>query len=372
MKRSTEENILHLKKWNSRLIKLNWSLFGILVFFEALIALFYCMGYTRDAEIRKFDYIIYFFLVPASIVLVTILVMQLINTKLISRFSLMAQGRFSVLTLILIISEAVAFHHGINVVYALYVLPLVVSIIYVDRLTLQMAYGLSIITYMIVFGFYIRYFVPTVQYSHSYMDVFGTVGIITAVYTLCEMVLTRFRELINLAVDQSVQRMELSKEVSLDSLTQLYNHATFYDKLDEFILNSRNLNRPFSLIIVDIDNFKSINDRYGHDVGNVVLLGLVSTIKQVIGEKDLAFRYGGEEFTVLTSDANAAFETAEKIRTGFSARVFPAFEHAVTLSAGLCTYDRSYGGRREFFSAADKALYKAKQSGKNCTCVAET
>ncbi|MDL2217938.1 GGDEF domain-containing protein, partial [Christensenellaceae bacterium OttesenSCG-928-M15] len=197
------------------------------------------------------------------------------------------------------------------------------------------------------------------------------IGLMSAMFLLCRLLFERSRELIDTAVSNTLLHMQLSHRLSLDSLTKLYNHATFYEKLDEHIKAHKTQNQPFALLVLDIDNFKAINDTYGHDVGDIVILRLVEIIKAHTTALELAFRYGGEEFTILTTDVIRAPRLAEDIRLALEDSRYKEFDRRVTVSIGLCQYNDNFGGRREYFAAADKALYNAKRTGKNRVCVHE-
>lgn len=368
--KAIERNLLHREKWNHRISGLLWILFAILVFFEALIAVLYGMGVTLEAGFTTQYYIVHYFLKPCITILVTVFVAQMISNRLLKRISPGLQSGFLLFTLTLMISQVSAFHYGISVIYALYVVPIVLSVIYVDRKTLFLTYALCVAAYLLTFFGYIKTYISPELYHHNYMAVLGNLAIMTAVYAISGMLLARVRELINAAVEQSVGRLALSHEIQLDSLTQLYNHATFYERLDESILRYRNNGVGFSIIVMDIDNFKSVNDTYGHDVGDVVILALVDVIRRHLDPRDLAFRYGGEEFAVITLRTVDVAEYADKMRRAFARTVYSEFSRKVTVSMGVCTYETAYYGRREFFSAADKALYRAKKTGKNRVCIA--
>lgn len=179
-----------------------------------------------------------------------------------------------------------------------------------------------------------------------------------------------------LALDRQLALVEGEREANrasmLDSLTRLLNHAAFYDQLDRHILRQTRGGGGFCLLVFDIDNFKRVNDQYGHDTGDQVLLALVDAMNGAVGEGDLAFRYGGEEFTVLTGRGlEESYALSETIRAGFAeraARLDPPI--TITVSAGLCRYDPDYSyGRREFFASADEALYEAKRTGKDKTVI---
>jgi len=369
--RDAERDILHLSKWNRRVMRLLWIFFVVLVSLEAAITITYRMGVTLDYEVGFAYYFLWFFVRPCLIVFVTVLTTQLIFSFSKGRVTQSFMARFLLCALIVTMSEIVAFHYGLSVIFVIYVVPIIVSIIYVDTKTVFLTFILSMAAYTFTYFAYVRNFVPDSEYRHTYMDILGTYGIIAITYMLARIVLERVRELINAAVASTLRERELSVEVTKDSLTQLYNHATFYDKLDEFILRHKREGKSFGVQIIDIDDFKPINDTYGHDMGNTVILGLVDVINENLGVGDIAFRYGGEEFTVITSDPSRAVKQAENIRRQISERSFDGVNGNVTVSIGVCSYDDSFGGRREFFSAADKALYNAKETGKNKVKVCE-
>lgn len=164
---------------------------------------------------------------------------------------------------------------------------------------------------------------------------------------------------------------ELEQKNTLDELTGLYNRR-FYDQkiAAEFRRSRRNLT-PLSLVIIDIDHFKSVNDNYGHLVGDKCLILLAAKIKQCLGRStDVGCRYGGEEFCLILpeTDRNGAIALAEELRKSVAAEEFFIGEQAlqITISCGISTYQQEKQAAPEhLFSAADKALYQAKHQGRN-------
>jgi len=154
------------------------------------------------------------------------------------------------------------------------------------------------------------------------------------------------------------------KEMSIkDSLTGLFNQRFFYDRLAAEIERARRQDHPLSLLLFDIDQFKTYNDCHGHLAGDTVL----QTVGQVVMEStrehvDIGFRYGGDEFTVILPEADeaAAYNIAERIRSSFESRRFDT----LTLSIGLMTYRQGYS-LRTFIQFTDAMMYDAKRSGGN-------
>jgi diguanylate cyclase (GGDEF)-like protein len=157
-----------------------------------------------------------------------------------------------------------------------------------------------------------------------------------------------------------------------DGLTQLNNHRSFQDHLTREIKRVNRYREPLSLLMIDIDDFKSLNDRFGHAAGDELLRRLAQIMSNAIRESDLLARYGGEEFVVLTPDTaiDGAYQLAEKIRTAIAESSFVLDESRrptrVTVSIGVAEY---LGNRMQFFDEADRSLYSAKAAGKNCVVI---
>ena len=175
--------------------------------------------------------------------------------------------------------------------------------------------------------------------------------------------------------NEELQRAnEILAQLSItDGLTKLHNHRYFQDHLTREIKRVGRTKQPLSLILLDIDDFKLLNDAHGHAAGDEVLMSLASIMNDSARESDLIARYGGEEFVILmpNTDLAGAVHLAEKIRMAVeSTRLIIGDSMKpieITISLGVAPFD---GNRREFFSEADRALYQAKAAGKNCVIIA--
>ncbi len=167
---------------------------------------------------------------------------------------------------------------------------------------------------------------------------------------------------------------EVLEQLSItDGLTKLHNHRFFQDHLTREIKRMTRTGEPLSIILLDIDDFKRLNDRLGHATGDEVLQRIAQVLSEGIRDSDLLARYGGEEFAVVASstDLAGAAVLAEKLRAAVAETPI-LFEEAarpvaITVSAGVAQYK---GDRKKFFQSADQALYRAKAEGKNCVRVA--
>lgn len=177
---------------------------------------------------------------------------------------------------------------------------------------------------------------------------------------------------LNIALQELASaNQELERKNVLDELTGLHNRR-FYDQkiVAEFRRSRRNLT-PLSLVLIDIDHFKLVNDNHGHLAGDHCLIWLANHIKQSLKRSaDKAFRYGGEEFCLILpdTDAQGAFQIVEQLRTLINEQVcqFQGTDIALTISCGICTYQQEVDITPEqIFAGADKALYEAKHNGRN-------
>lgn len=157
----------------------------------------------------------------------------------------------------------------------------------------------------------------------------------------------------------------LFDQSTLDGLTQLYNHQTFIMMLEKELEFSRRKHSPLTLVMADIDNFKRVNDQFGHQQGDKVLNQVARILKQSLRAMDVAGRYGGEEFIMVFPDTDA--ETAREIAERIRGRIESTFQSScrITISMGMASYPEVEGKTRHLIQIADQALYRAKREGKN-------
>lgn len=172
---------------------------------------------------------------------------------------------------------------------------------------------------------------------------------------------------------ENVFHQELYKMAVVDALTGVFNKRYFLDRLKEEFSHSKRIKQPLSLLMIDVDHFKNINDTHGHLAGDSVLSHLAGTVKQITRASDIFARYGGEEFAVLlrNSDEKGAIQMAERIRQTVekSPAQFDSLSIPLTVSVGLATLceGEEYDSPEAFLETADKFLYKSKEGGRNKT-----
>ncbi len=167
---------------------------------------------------------------------------------------------------------------------------------------------------------------------------------------------------------QLMQKNEILKNLAIrDGLTGLYNRYYFDEMLHDAAERTSRYGEPISLILLDIDHFKTINDTYGHDTGDLILTDVARIIKESVRKADICARWGGEEFIILMpqTSSSGSFTAAEKIRLNIEKH---EFAKNVKVTASLGTAEKKSGETTEdWFSRTDKALYLSKNSGRNRT-----
>jgi diguanylate cyclase (GGDEF)-like protein len=176
----------------------------------------------------------------------------------------------------------------------------------------------------------------------------------------------------NVGLHETVERQAVT-----DDLTGLFNRRRFQEAMATEVERSRRFGQPLGLVMLDLDDFKTVNDTYGHQQGDLVLREVARVLRETSREIDEPARYGGEELAVVLpgTDLEGAYNLAERVRAGIEELELPLVDGGgaltVTASFGVATLPGSAGDMRGLVAAADEALYRAKRAGKNRTMRAE-
>ncbi|SEO38858.1 diguanylate cyclase (GGDEF) domain-containing protein [Paenibacillus sophorae] len=184
-------------------------------------------------------------------------------------------------------------------------------------------------------------------------------------------ILRDFAGQVGISIENARLFSEINRMASTDGLTGVYNRSYFLSLANRHLSQCWSLDKPLSLIMVDIDHFKSINDRYGHLAGDKIIQETASRLAELIQPRGIIGRYGGEEFVILLPGiaAEQAYSLAEIMRKSISASAVP-FEQMgsvrYTISLGVTSVSPDTSDIKMLIDQADQALYKAKESGRNC------
>ncbi|HNY51244.1 MAG TPA: sensor domain-containing diguanylate cyclase [Smithella sp.] len=204
------------------------------------------------------------------------------------------------------------------------------------------------------------------------LNIFMTITIIPeTTQSVASMVDITERVKVEKELQKSERRyLELS---ILDDLTQLYNSRHFYAQLEKEMERSKRYEQPLTLLMLDLDKFKDFNDTYGHIEGDYVLSRLGQVIKRCLRDSDSAYRYGGEEFTVMlpVTTSQDGFVIAQRIQNELSHEIFTPVSGekvALTMSIGISQYN-PHDDVKAFVNRADHFMYQAKHDGRNRICL---
>lgn len=176
-----------------------------------------------------------------------------------------------------------------------------------------------------------------------------------------------------------IQNARLHEEIQqlarTDSLTGLFHHREMQQRLEEEVERSRRYGHPFSILMIDIDRFKSFNDAFGHALGDQILRLVAHQIRKSVRSVDTPARYGGEEFMVILPETigEGARRAAEKIRKAVYEQSIKTPNNkkvSISVSLGLASFPQDAQDRETLLNAADRALYLAKEEGRNRVCTA--
>ncbi len=183
---------------------------------------------------------------------------------------------------------------------------------------------------------------------------------------------------LDLRIRRAFDLEQTRRMANTDGLTGLYNHRHLQERLQQEIERAERYDRPLSVIMADLDHFKSFNDAFGHPRGDELLIAVARTLRHLSRASDILARYGGEEFTLVLPETSAAEAQvlAERVRQCVAALEIEeppsrrGAETGVTLSLGLASYAPG-ATKEELIEAADVALYRAKRAGRDCVRVAK-
>jgi diguanylate cyclase (GGDEF)-like protein len=174
---------------------------------------------------------------------------------------------------------------------------------------------------------------------------------------------------VTVAVNHARLFAQVQQQALTDGLTGCFNRRSFEMQLEKDLHLATRMRQPLSLIMLDVDKFKQVNDTYGHDAGDLALRTLAEGLREELRGVDTAARYGGEEFAVILpqADLDGALVVAERLRKRIEETQMPGIGY-ITASLGVATFPLHASSRDSLVTNADRALYQAKHLGRNQVC----
>ncbi|WP_139993293.1 GGDEF domain-containing protein [Paenibacillus paridis] len=257
-------------------------------------------------------------------------------------------------------------------VHGLYIgldLPIIVALFYFSHSRLWFAAVLTLSSYMAL-----RVMVEPFKTYTGLLDLIAIIGMVMGTSLVGLAILKRGNELqhaleraVTSEIEAFADAVATQNASKYDHLTGLYNHITYQEYLTALIQQHEIYQLPLQLAVLDIDNFKSINDSFGHHAGDLVLREMALLLQECLSTEDVAARYGGEEFVLLLTGKSTeqSHQLLEKIREKLASTAFSVIMHQrVTISVGMVEYQAGQG-KDDLFQRADAYLYEAKRTGKN-------
>lgn len=348
--------------WNRKIINAFWIVALVYVIGQVLVL---GLDLIDDSSYSIPRYLKMYMLKPDSIIFTV-----LICTELIFKYSKRFERYLIIITSITICYTAFFnIHYEISGRQIALLIPILLSVFYFSKRVLVTTCSIDL---LIIWTAYSA-FPSQRQAMSSYEMVIVTLGIICA-GIIGVGVVGRGIQLLNLISTMTKNEEKLIIEKSIidklsktDALTNLYNHRTFHEYVDTILHQQSMYNFQVQLALIDIDDFKKVNDTYGHWSGDIVLKEVGNILHSLATADDFVSRYGGEEFAVIFIGKNLtdALHTLEKMKQTIENRPFKELDNKpVTVSIGVHNYLNGEG-KELLFKYADGGLYKAKASGKN-------
>ncbi len=349
---------LNEKRWNRRILDCFWIIL-ILSFLAGAIG----AGLHNDHSV---SFMIRTIMVPTGLVILVIVLTELLIRQMKQQAEYVLLPSANAIAIILVIA-----HPEVPIVTSLVLLPIVLSLFYFEPKKVVYTGIVAVCSIALVYMFDVQFRKMETLTNIVVLIMIlggGTFLSMGLQYRLKE-ILWRLQESIESNQSLMIRTTLMESATKLDGLTGTYNHRTFQEHFEALVKQSELYEIPLHLILFDIDDFKAINDTYGHHIGDVILKRVAHCIKSLISPNDFLARYGGEEFAIILVEKTweEACRIAETVRLGVAAIHHPEIEnHIVTVSAGLGAYKRGQGKEAAFFET-DSHLYHAKQTGKNRT-----
>jgi diguanylate cyclase (GGDEF)-like protein len=275
----------------------------------------------------------------------------------------------NIMTVLLLSAVLFWVHVSVPPIHGVLFLPFILSIFYFRKSRVIFACIITIIMVSFLYSYH-DHFID----KNRLLYLFSAISMIIFAYFIALGIMNRGIELLN-DLETTMNRQQelhieniwMDRAAKIDALTECYNHKTFHEYLDKSIERSELNKLPLHLAIIDIDDFKKVNDTYGHWIGDIVLKSVSRIIRELVTSEEFVARYGGEEFAIIFigKPLEESYRLVDHIRSEIAGMKFPEMDgQSVAVSIGLQSYVQGEG-KEKLFKSADHSLYVSKKTGKN-------
>lgn len=352
-------------KWRKMLIKHCIIIACIVFLSEIIISIFY---YRAGLFFIPLPLVIFWYLILPSIINLSAIVIGryiIFSTK----YKENTKNYAVILVLCMLCACVQCVHYIFPAVMCAFCVPIFSTILFQNETMARLVHILSY--FFIILSGIIAYLGARREDPHLIFDCMVAAIVVACSYIVSIILIQYEKQRAEYVKSCYTKQMELSEQLKHDLLTGLYNYNAFLEILK---LKRNSSSSHLQLVVIDLDNFKYINDTYGHIQGNEVLIYISYLLKKYTSNIGYPARYGGEEFVVLFPDISIdeAYNIIEKVRKEFSEHYFEFSQgRKFTFSSGLAENDGDVTSPQELFDNADRAMYLAKRSGKNKTIIAQ-
>lgn len=363
------EGIALREQWRKKIIESCYVL--VAVIFVTEVITYILLKFFWEVQQDDFSYCAVYIAFPSLINFLCVLAAD----HVVAGHSPEKNKNIAVIGALFGICMVVASFHGMFLLTAgIFVVPIVASVMF-DDLMLTRLTSLVAVALMLLSFFTGALFDHTWTLQQRLLN--GIVGLvfIVAVYLICKSLICFSQQKNALIQNGDEMNNELRLTLRTDPMTGLYNHSEFYRQLEEGKIQCQKKWQNMTVVVLDADFFKKVNDNYGHENGDVVLIRIASVLREICSGEGHISRYGGEEFAVIYQSKNAhdVFEIMEQVRKKINDSTFDFMpgQH-VGVSCGIYEYRGEDIEVQEIFNRADSAMYRAKKDGRNrCICYEE-
>lgn len=361
-KKERQKRDSHAQYWCRRLVTACYG--AILASAATLVAVWYLFA-LPDSSVDQQGYWLRFILLPTlGMLVVNAFADYLIRSD---RLSLLRKEYVALYVLLFFCTYVCFVHSIVAVLLASFIVPVLISTIFANRKMTRRVF-FSALLLLVLSSLKMQAFSTREFGVWIWVESLTAFGLLVASYFLAKVLIIYGQD--NLSDLHSVchDKESLEEQLKRDPLTGLYNRKAYGEFFPRVMQECRSAGQPLAVAELDVDNFKQVNDKYGHTTGDRVLLRLSDILKTVVSENISAYRMGGEEFVLLFPNYTQedAVKECEWILSLLRSSPLPEMDYQkITFSCGVAQMEETHYNPESLFQAADQALYAAKNSGKN-------